>query len=237
MILTRTRGFYPKAGKGTIAGYNVQIAVDDKHKLLIACEVTSEGNDTHQLEPMAMSAKAVLEVDTLKVAADSGYYNQEQIYCCEKNGIIPYVAIPDNSSAIRASGRYERADFYYDAEQGAYVCPAGKLLKQLGSEQILHGKRMIRYRSKVSQCKVCPLREHCLPEKTAYRQLYRWLHEDSVERHQQRMATAGKAYMRRRAALAEHPGAPSRLEHSNCGADGVTLWYAALVKSVARWAF
>src|SRR5215813_490576 len=33
----------------TLAGYNVQLAVDDKHKLIIASEVVNDGNDTGQL--------------------------------------------------------------------------------------------------------------------------------------------------------------------------------------------
>jgi hypothetical protein len=45
----------------------------------------------------------------------------------------------------------------------------------------------------------------CLPEKTPYRQLFRWEHEDVVERHRARMQTEGRARMRQRAALAEHP--------------------------------
>ena len=40
-----------------VAGYNVQIAVDDKHHLIAASEVTNEGNDLHQLYPISKQAK------------------------------------------------------------------------------------------------------------------------------------------------------------------------------------
>ena len=43
-----------------MAGYNVQIAVDDKHKLIVASEVVNDGNDTGQLYAMAKAAKEAL---------------------------------------------------------------------------------------------------------------------------------------------------------------------------------
>ena len=44
-----------KHGK-TVGGYNCQIAVDDKHKLIVAEDVVQDGNDSSQLEPMMMKA-------------------------------------------------------------------------------------------------------------------------------------------------------------------------------------
>jgi hypothetical protein len=55
-----------------VAGDNVQIAVDDKHKLIVASEVVNEGNDTGQLHAMAEAAKAALGVETLTAVADAG---------------------------------------------------------------------------------------------------------------------------------------------------------------------
>src|SRR5206468_2909270 len=52
--------------------------------------------------------------------------------------------------------------------------------------------------------KVCPLRRRCLAAKAHRRDIYRWVHEDVIERHRARM-TQADALMRRRGALAEHP--------------------------------
>ena len=48
-----------KSGQG-VAGYNVQVAVDDKHKLIIASEVVNDSSDVGQLHAMAKAAKEAL---------------------------------------------------------------------------------------------------------------------------------------------------------------------------------
>lgn len=84
----------------SVSGYNVQIAVDDKHKLIAASGVTNEGNDSHQLAPMAEKTKAALGVETLTALSDAGYYESDQLKQCEDNGVTAYVAIrtPRNAS-------------------------------------------------------------------------------------------------------------------------------------------
>lgn len=63
----------------TVAGYNVQLAVDSKHKLIVCSDVVNDGNDTQQLAPMAIKAKETLEVEHLIVDADTGYDDREPI--------------------------------------------------------------------------------------------------------------------------------------------------------------
>jgi hypothetical protein len=73
----------------SVAGYNVQIAVDAKHKLLVCSEATQDGNDAGQATPMALQAKALLGVATLAAEADSGYYDHGRIKACDDAGITP----------------------------------------------------------------------------------------------------------------------------------------------------
>jgi hypothetical protein len=100
-----------------VAGYNVQIAVDSKHKLLVAQEVTQDGNDSQQLAPMLAKAQDILPADHLTGFADGGYYDGNPLKSCEQQNITVYVAIPDKSKAIAAQGRYTREQFHYDAQQ------------------------------------------------------------------------------------------------------------------------
>jgi transposase len=189
----------------TIAGYNVQIAVDDKHKLIVASEVVNDGNDTGQLYKLAKAAKEALGGETLQVVADVGYYNGATLKSCEDDGILAYVPQAKRTGRLQAQGRFSHEDFAYDVELDAYRCPAGSLLRPTSSLKKNTGGRLeIRYVSRKSACDACPLRGRCVTDKAPTRTVYRWQHEDVIERHRARMQNAA-ALMRRRSGLVEHP--------------------------------
>ena len=188
-----------------VAGYNVQIAVDDKHKLIVASEVVNDGNDSGQLHKMAKAAKDELGVETLTALADTGYYNGPALKACEEDGIVAYVPQAKRTARLEAQGRMSHEEFVYDAEADAYRCPAGALLKPTTGRKTNTGGRIeIRYVSRKADCDACPLRSRCLSKKTPTRTVYRWEHEEVLERHRARMKDA-EVQMRRRAELAEHP--------------------------------
>jgi hypothetical protein len=189
----------------TVAGYNVQIAVDDKHKLIVASEVVNDGNDTGQLHSMAQAAKQALGAETLQALADTGYYSGAVLKACEEDGIVAYVPQAQRTGRMQAQGRFSHEDFSYDAAVDAYRCPAGALLAPTKGRKTNTGGRIeIRYVSRKATCDACPLRGRCVTDKAPTRTVYRWLHEDVIERHRQRMQGA-ETLMRRRAGLAEHP--------------------------------
>jgi hypothetical protein len=188
-----------------VAGYNVQIAVDDKHKLIVASEVVNDGNDTGQLHTMAKAAKDELGAETLTALADTGYYNSNALKACEDDGIVAYVPQAKRTARLEAQGRISHEEFIYDAENNVYRCPAGQLLTPTDGRKINTGGRIeIRYTSRKSDCDACPLRSRCLSAKTPTRTVYRWEYEAVLERHRERMKNAGPQ-MRRRAELVEHP--------------------------------
>lgn len=191
-------------GGQTIAGYNVQSAVDNKHKLLVVCEVVNDSNDVRQLWPLSRKAQETLETQGITVVADSGYYNHTHLKKCQEQGITPYVPIPDKTKPTRAHGRFCRKDFTFDREHNRYQCPGGENLVQ-DTTFLKGGKWMIRYASRAGRCARCALRRQCLPDKTAYRQIYRWEHEEIAEAHRQRIERKGPEYMKKRAGLVEHP--------------------------------
>ena len=101
------------SGRGSgMVGYNVQAAVDTKHHLIVAHEVTNEGTDRALLAKMAEQTKAALETDTLDVVADRGYFKGPEILACDEAGIT--VTLPKRlTSGIKAKGRFGKQDFVY----------------------------------------------------------------------------------------------------------------------------
>jgi transposase len=191
-------------GDGTVAGYNVQIVVDDKHKLILISDVTNDANDQHQLYRMAQMAKQALEVDEFEALADAGYHETKALALCEANGITAYVPEPNKSAKTEQQGRFTRDAFRYDLERNAYICPRGEELKQRGQSFEQKGKMRTRYSARIRQCKTCPLRDKCLVKNAQFRQIYRSEYEAVIERQRARMKGAsGK--MRERAGLVEHP--------------------------------
>ena len=73
------------SGKGTgIVGYNVQIAVDAEHHLIVAHEVTNVGTDRSQLAAMGGKARDAIGCKEVTVLADRGYYNGEEVRLAKK---------------------------------------------------------------------------------------------------------------------------------------------------------
>jgi transposase len=73
------------SGRGSgVVGYNVQVAVDTKHHLIVTHEVTNSGSDRAQLANVASQAKEVFGVDKLEAVADRGYFSGEEILACDK---------------------------------------------------------------------------------------------------------------------------------------------------------
>ena len=116
------------SGRGSgVVGYNVQVAVDTKHHLIITHEVTNVGTDRSQLSSVAKEAKATLGAESLDAVADRGYFSSGEILKCEQAGITVTLPKPMTSNA-KAEGRFGKQDFRYLAEEDAYLCPAGERL-------------------------------------------------------------------------------------------------------------
>jgi len=187
-----------KAGGGSTVGYNVQTAVDSKHHLIAAHEVTNAPSDRSQLTSMAGQAKTALDAKTFTVIADPGYYKGEEIVDCYAAGIKALVPKVDTSGS-KAKGRYSKADFRYDAERNEYVCPAGQRLTYR-FDSVEHGQRLWVYMT--YQCASCPLQAKCTTGNA--RRIKRWEHEKVLETAQAELKKHPDA-MRQRKRLVEHP--------------------------------
>src|SRR6202048_2938438 len=116
------------SGRGSgVVGYNVQIAVDTQHHLIVAHEVTNTGSDRSQLAKIASQTKEVLDADHLDVVADRGYFSGVEILACEQADITVTLPKPMTSGA-KADGRFGKQDFVYVPTEDVYRCPAGEKL-------------------------------------------------------------------------------------------------------------
>jgi hypothetical protein len=179
--------------------YNVQTAVDAKHKLIVAEDVTNAAGDRDHLSPMAGAALQVLGSAAPVVAADQGYYHGTEIQRCRDAGLTPLVPRP-LTSADEALGLYTKDDFHYDPAHDVYRCPAGETLTYRTTTVEL-GRTIKNYRTRA--CGRCALKPRCTRNQDG-RKLTRWAHEDLLEEMAERLRRTPELFAQRKA-LSEHP--------------------------------
>ena len=187
------------SGRGSgVVGYNVQIAVETGHHLVITHEVTNQETDRSQLSPVAKEAKATLEVENLDAVADRGYFDSEEILACENMGITVTLPKPMTSNS-KAQGRFGKQDFRYVAEEDVYICPAGE---RLGYSFTTQENGLVLRRYLTNACQRCAIKQSCTTAKQ--RRISRWQHEHVLEAVQRRL-DAHPEKMRQRRETVEHP--------------------------------
>jgi transposase len=188
------------SGKGTgTVGYNVQVAVDAEHHLIVAHEVTNVGSDRAQLTSMGNKAREATGWEEVTVLADRGYYNRDEVLACTGTGVLP--CIPKTQTSANAKrGLFTGDDFIYDAKYDRYTCPAGK---HLTSGKLRSDRRgnIDHYRN-LTACATCTLKPKCTTEK--HKRLKRWEHEDVLDKMQARLERMPDAMTIRRQTV-EHP--------------------------------
>jgi len=187
------------SGRGSgMVGYNVQTAVDAKHHLIVAHEVTNQGHDRYQLHNMASQAKAAIGAEHLDAVADRGYFKGEEVLACDDANITTYLPRPLTSGSTKR-GLYSKADFVYHAPGNEYSCPAGERLIWR-YRTVEKGQTLDAYWS--SSCPSCAIRSQCTSGKN--RRIKRWEHEDIVEALDARIEREPER-MRTRRCTVEHP--------------------------------
>ncbi|MDM0116072.1 IS1182 family transposase [Variovorax sp. J22R133] len=187
-----------QTGKSTgLVGYNIQAAVDGKHHLIVAHEVTNVGHDRAQLTKMALAARDAMGKSKLNAFADRGYFNNLEIKACEDAGITAFVPKPMTSNA-KAHGRFGKADFIYIAKDDEYLCPAGQRAIYRCSKIDNNLRNRLYW---PSACPTCSLKDKCTT--SSFRQIRRWEHEAVIDRMQLRLDRKPGAMTLRRSTI-EH---------------------------------
>ena len=183
----------------TDVSYNVQVSVDEKHKLIVDHEVTNAVTDRDLLSYMAKRAKDLLGVEELEVLADMGYYHGKEVKACLEAGITPLIPKPQTSASLKR-GLFAKGDFNYDPVQDCYTCPAGEKLHY--RFQTTEKGRDIKYYAS-SACAQCSIKAQCTRSKDG-RRITRWVDEDLLD-EMERQVRGDPEKMKLRKRLAEHP--------------------------------
>ncbi|WP_315831270.1 IS1182 family transposase [Bradyrhizobium prioriisuperbiae] len=196
LVVTEPEAKLMRTPQGHKVAYNAQIAVDGKHHLIAAFELTNEGNDHQQLHPMAMQGKQALGVEELTVVADVGYSNGEHGALCEQDGIT---AVVPHAETVNPAGKqyFSRERFAYDGETDSWRCPAGEMLTRRRRSRANRN-----YQYWTAACRGCALKPQCTSGKR--RVVVRGFHEDAREAMHRR-AVADPTWMKLRRETAEHP--------------------------------
>jgi Transposase DDE domain/Transposase domain (DUF772) len=193
-----SRSMATSGGGSGVVGYNVQVAVDTEHHLIVTHEVTNVGSDRSQLARVAKEAKAALQTDALDAVADRGYFSGEEIVACDQAGITVTLPKP-MTSGVKSEGRFGKQDFAYLPEDDVYRCPAGERLKYYYTN-VENGLKLRRYWT--NACRTCALKSRCTT--AVQRRITRWEQEYVLEAVQKRLDEDPQA-MRRRRETVEHP--------------------------------
>ena len=177
----------------------MQAAVDTRHHLIVAHDVTNIGNDRAQLSGMSEQAREAMGQEALTVLADRGYFDGEEILACEQAGITPLVPKPMTSGA-KADGTLRQAGLHLHGRGRRVPLPSRRT-----ADLALQQRR--RERDDAAQLldqrlPDCPIKAQCTPAKV--RRITRWEHEGVIDAMQRRLDQRPDA-MRVRRQTAEHP--------------------------------
>lgn len=187
-------------GMSRLVCYNVQSAVDSKHHLIVAHEVTNK-TDRGQLCRMGIQAQATLKEKKITVIADKGYYSGVDIKDCQDNGMAVIVPKGDTSGSEK-KGIFNRSLFKYDDDRDVYICPANKEMTYRFSG-IEKGLTMKRYFLDIMTCRACHLKSNCSKGKQQ-RRIARWEHQGKIDRMEDLKASLPNSMLIRKQTV-EHP--------------------------------
>ncbi len=193
-------------GQVVEVSYNIQAAVDAKHKLVVATH-TINRNDRNALADIALEVKENLSVDTFTALLDKGFHNGGQIQQCQDANIKTIVAYPElvNTNETGTTKAYMVSEFVYEKASDTYTCPQGETLHTKGTWHNKKDGEKIQFKFKqyrTPKCKTCPVKHLCTAQKGG-RVIQRSEFADAVEANNKRYDENPKLY-RQRQEINEH---------------------------------
>ena len=139
--------------------YKQHTAVDDARGVVLDVVVTTGAtNEGTLIVDQVDEVREIAGREIATVTADTGYAYAGVYGRLERRGIDPL--IPAKKEGFKS--RVPLSRFRYDARNGIVKCPRGKILEPVHPSRDGHY-----FRSKVSDCARCTLRNDCLPKTRA----------------------------------------------------------------------
>ena len=179
-------------------GYNVQVAVDAKNKLIVEQAVTNQVVDTGPADGNFGAGPRNPGGRDDRRRRGSRLLQDRRHRGLRAGRLRPHVAKPQRGSSVR-EGLFRKDEFRYDAGLDAYVCPAGKLLTPIRRGRMRDLERTDYGNPKA--CRACQLRPRCTNNA---RSVFRLENEDVLDRMAERLKVR-PAILDRRREVVEHP--------------------------------
>ena len=190
-------------------GYNTHTAVDSKNDLIVDYAVTNKTANADSLFDMASAAKQTLDVDTIDVVADLGYFSAKEVKKCVDAGITPYVPAQDRTGSGPSKSRgiptpeFYDDKFVYDRKTDTYICPANKRLTRYTLAPY-RSPGMVHVTYKSDACRSCRHLKTACTNMSCGRRIYRWEHQNLMDDMKERVRN-NPSMMSVRKAICEHP--------------------------------
>lgn len=188
--------------QGSHASYNIQSVADDKNRLLVNVDATSNPLDKKQFSQQIKKAEEVTEKECKAACGDAGYADTDDLEEIDKRGTK--VIVPSQRQALHDEEKpFSKSEFKYNEKENCYSCPTGKKLRYKGTQE--EGKKIVYEIENSKICKQCQHYGVCTKSKSG-RRIIRLKNEKLKEKleKQYEQEDSQEIYERRKCTI-EHP--------------------------------
>jgi transposase len=199
-----------QADGGWRPSYNLQVSTEPKLKAIVSVAVTTDANDTQQLQPAVERFFENAARWPERAITDNGYATRENVEALSGQQIALVAPWKDDQSrqagANKVHGRApEFSSEAFQKDGDGVVCPAGKRLVQIRTHRH-HGLLREVYQAPAEDCADCIMRLPCCGKTEGPRCLELTRETPAMTAYLERMRTpATAALYKLRCAIAEYP--------------------------------
>ncbi len=206
--------FMRTSDHGLAPAYNVQLATDAEHKLIVDVEISKQPSDSLHLLPALDRVQERLGAFPREAVADGDYTTREAVVGSAERGVDYYgswneIREPRMGHGIDAA--YHPGAFQYHERRDQMVCPEGRRLALRHTQQRPGDLQVHVYAADRNDCQRCPKRGLCTPQNAMQkhgRTVSVRMEPEALTRYHVKMQTdRAKAIYKRRAPVAEFPNA------------------------------